>query len=80
MTLWSASNIDRTPIVFRMLSPELCWHWLVLLVDLRAGGIALPFFVGLAVFMMALHGGASVLGAPIVGIAAGGMTLAMPSQ
>src|ERR1700756_1901379 len=49
-----------------------CWVFFVL-------GV-LPFFVGLAVFMMALHGGGSVLGAPIVGIAAGGMTLAMPSQ
>jgi hypothetical protein len=38
---------------------------------------ALPFFVGLNVFMIALHGGAGVLGAPIVGIAAGGMTLAI---
>src|SRR5260370_2722619 len=38
---------------------------------------ALPFFVGLAVFMMALHGGAGILGAPLVGIAAGGMTLAI---
>ena len=46
-----------------------CWLIFVLAV--------LPFFVGLAVFMMALHGGASVLGAPIVGIAAGGMTLAI---
>ena len=38
---------------------------------------ALPFFVGLTVFMMALHGGAGILGAPLVGIAAGGMTLAI---
>jgi hypothetical protein len=38
---------------------------------------ALPFFVGLYVFMMALHGGAGILGAPLVGIAAGGMTLAI---
>jgi hypothetical protein len=37
----------------------------------------LPFFVGLYVFMMALHGGASILGAPFVGIAAAGMTLAI---
>jgi hypothetical protein len=37
---------------------------------------ALPFFVGLTVFMMALHGGAGTL-APLVGIAAGGITLAM---
>jgi hypothetical protein len=39
--------------------------------------MALPFLVGLAVFMMALHDGAGVLGAPIVGVAAGGMTLAI---
>ncbi|MDU6725581.1 MAG: hypothetical protein E6471_02440 [Bradyrhizobium sp.] len=38
---------------------------------------ALPFFVGLTVFMLALHGGAGTLGAPLVGIAAGGMTLAI---
>jgi intracellular septation protein A len=38
---------------------------------------AVPFFVGLTVFMMALHGGAGILGAPLVGIAAGGMTLAI---
>jgi hypothetical protein len=38
---------------------------------------ALPFFVGLYVFMMALHGGAGILGAPVVGIAAGGITLAI---
>ena len=38
---------------------------------------ALPFFVGLTVFMMALHGGAGILGAPLVGIAACGMTLAI---
>jgi len=38
---------------------------------------ALPFFVGLCVFMLALHGGAGILGAPLVGIAAGGMTLAI---
>jgi len=31
----------------------------------------------LTVFMMALHGGAGILGAPLVGIAAGGMTLAI---
>ena len=36
---------------------------------------ALPFFVGLNVFMLALHGGAGILGAPLVGIAAGAMTL-----
>ena len=38
---------------------------------------ALPFFVGLYVFMMALHGGAGILGAPLVGIAACGITLAI---
>ena len=38
---------------------------------------ALPFFVGLYVFMLALHGGAGILGAALVGIAAGGMTLAI---
>ena len=38
---------------------------------------ALPFFVGLTVFMMALHGGAGILGAPFIGIAAGGITLAV---
>ena len=38
---------------------------------------ALPFFVGLTVFMLALHGGAGILGAPLVGIAAAGMTLAI---
>jgi hypothetical protein len=38
---------------------------------------ALPFFVGLYVFMLALHSGAGVLGAPLVGIVAGGVTLAI---
>lgn len=38
---------------------------------------ALPFLIGLNVFMMALHSGAGILGAPLVGIAAGGMTLAI---
>jgi len=38
---------------------------------------ALPFFVGLNVFMMALHGGAGILGAPLAGIAASGITLAI---
>jgi hypothetical protein len=38
---------------------------------------ALPFFVGLYVFMLALHSGAGVLGAPLIGIAAGGVTLAI---
>ena len=37
---------------------------------------ALPFFAGLTVFMLALRGGAGILGAPLVGIAAGGITLA----
>jgi hypothetical protein len=36
---------------------------------------ALPFFVGLYVFMLALNGGAGILGAPLVGIAASGITL-----
>jgi len=48
-----------------------CW----LIVTLAV--YALPFFVGLNVFMLALHGGAGLLGAPIVGIAAGGITLAI---
>ena len=38
---------------------------------------ALPFFIGLYVFMLALHSGAGVLGAPLVGIVAGGVTLAI---
>jgi hypothetical protein len=38
---------------------------------------ALPFFVALNVFMMVLHGGAGIFGAPLVAIAAGGMTLAI---
>ena len=38
---------------------------------------ALPFFVGVNVCMLALHSGAGILGAPLVGIAAGGMTLAI---
>lgn len=49
----------------------LCW----LIVTLAV--YALPLFVGLTVFMLALHGGAGLLGAPLVGIAAGGMTLAI---
>ena len=48
-----------------------CWLTFTLAV------YALPFFVALNVFMMALHSGAGVLGAPLVGIAAGGMTLAI---
>jgi hypothetical protein len=47
-----------------------CWLIFTLAV------FALPFFVALNVFMMALHGGAGILGAPLAGIAAGGMTLA----
>ena len=38
---------------------------------------ALPFFLALNVFMMVLHGGAGILGAPLVAIAAGGVTLAI---
>jgi hypothetical protein len=38
---------------------------------------ALPFFVAVDAFMMALHGGAGILGAPLAGIAAGGVTLAL---
>jgi hypothetical protein len=49
----------------------LCWLIFTLAV------YALPFFVGVNVFMMALHGGAGILGEPIAGIAAGGMTLAI---
>ena len=37
---------------------------------------ALPFFVALNAGMMALHGGAGIFGAPLVGIVAGGVTLA----
>jgi hypothetical protein len=49
----------------------LCWLIFTLAV------YALPYFVGLYVFMLALHGGAGILGAPLAGIAAGGMTLAI---
>lgn len=38
---------------------------------------ALPFFVAVNAGMIAFHSGAGVLGAPLVGIAAGGMTLAI---
>lgn len=38
---------------------------------------ALPFFVALSIGMMAFHGGAGVLGALLVGIAAGALTLAV---
>jgi len=48
-----------------------CWLTFTLAV------YALPFFVALNVFMMALHSGAGVLGAPLVAIAAGGMMLAI---
>jgi hypothetical protein len=48
-----------------------CWLIFMLAV------YALPFIVGLNVFMMALHSGAGLLGAPFVGIAAGGVTLAI---
>jgi hypothetical protein len=48
-----------------------CWLVVTLAV------YALPLFVGLNVFMLAWHGGAGLLGAPIVGIAAGGITLAI---
>ena len=48
-----------------------CWLIFTLAVH------ALPFFVTLNVFMMALHSGAGILGAPLVGIAAGGITLAI---
>ena len=48
-----------------------CWLTFTLAV------YALPFFAALNVFMMALHSGAGVLGAPLVAIAAGGMTLAI---
>ena len=48
-----------------------CWFIFTLAV------YALPFFVAVNVFMMALHGGAGILGAPLVAIVAGGMTLAI---
>jgi hypothetical protein len=38
---------------------------------------ALPFFVAVNAGMMAFHGGAGILGAPLVGIAAGAVTLAI---
>jgi hypothetical protein len=58
-------------------SPELRWHCLFCWLIFTLAVYALPFLVGLYVFMMALHGGAGILGAPLVGIAAGGMTLAI---
>jgi len=45
--------------------------WLIFTLAVYAS----PFLVGLYVFMLALHGGAGILGAPLVGIAASGMTL-----
>jgi hypothetical protein len=47
--------------------------WLIFTLAVYAS----PFFVGLYVFMLALRGGAGILGAPLVGIAAGGVTLAI---
>jgi len=38
---------------------------------------ALPFFIAVSAGMMAFHSGAGVLGAPLVGIVAGGATLAI---
>jgi intracellular septation protein A len=38
---------------------------------------ALPFFVAVNAGMIAFHSGAGILGAPLVGIAAGAMTLAI---
>ena len=38
---------------------------------------ALPFFVALNAGIMALNGGAGIFGAPLVGIVAGGVTLAV---
>ncbi len=38
---------------------------------------ALPFFVAVSAGLMAYHSGAGILGAPLVGIAAGGVTLAI---
>jgi hypothetical protein len=48
-----------------------CWLIFALAVH------ALPFFVALSVGMIVFHGGAGVIGAPIVGIAAGALTLAV---
>jgi hypothetical protein len=48
-----------------------CWLIFTLAVH------ALPFFVAVSAGMMALHSGAGALGAPLVGIAAGGMALAV---
>ncbi len=49
----------------------LCWLILTLAV------YALPFFVAVCAGIMAFHGGAGVFGAPLVGIAAGAVTLAI---
>lgn len=48
-----------------------CWLIFTLAV------FALPFFVGLNVFMMALHSGAGIFEAAIAGIATSGVTLAI---
>ncbi len=48
-----------------------CWLILTLAV------YALPFFVAVSAGMAALQSGAGILGAPLVGIVAGGMTLAI---
>ena len=48
-----------------------CWLVFTLAVH------ALPFFVAVSVGIGAFHGGAGVLGAPLVGIAAGALTLAV---
>ncbi len=38
---------------------------------------ALPFFVAVSIGVLAFHGGAGVVGAPLIGIAAGALTLAI---
>jgi hypothetical protein len=48
-----------------------CWLMFTLAV------YALPFFIAVSASKMAFDGGAGVIGAPIVGIAAGTLTLAM---
>jgi hypothetical protein len=48
-----------------------CWLIFTLAVD------AFPFFVAVNAGMMAFHGGAGILGAPLVAIAAGAVTLAI---
>jgi hypothetical protein len=47
----------------------LCWLMFTLAV------YALPFFVGMTVGLAAYHSGAGVIGAPVVGFAAGAVTL-----